>query len=669
VLAVFGYSINTLTLFGLVLAIGLLVDDAIVVVENVERLMAEEGLGPREATLKSMGEIGSALIGIAVVLSAVMTPMAFFGGSTGVIYRQFSVTMVTAMLLSVLVALVLSPAICANLLKPGEHALHPRGLLGRFNRGVAGVTSHYVDFVSAVLGRRVLFIAVYVGILAVLALLFSRLPTSFLPVEDQGQVMIQYELPAGATAARTNTVREQLTRYFLSSESKNIQVIMAIAGTGFSGASQSAGQGFATLAPFDQRKGFDRSAEAISQRAMRAFQKIRDARIFVLLPPAIMGLGQTNGFQFELLNSSGLSRADFIAARDRLISAANTDPLLAQVRSGVLQDAPQLRIDIDETKLAVLGLSEADVTDTLSAAWGSDYINDFVDRGRIKRVYMQGDAPYRMLPSDLDQWFVRGRSGAMTPFSAFASSHWETGPNSVTRFNGRSSYEIQGQAAPGVSSGDAMQEMVALQRRVAPGMSYAWSGLSFQEEQSSGQALLLYGVSVLVVFLSLAALYESWSVPLAILLVLPLGVIGAVLAVTLRGLDNNIYFQVGLLTTIGLAAKNAILIVEFAEAARRAGRDIIAATVDAARIRLRPILMTSIAFMAGVLPLALASGAGAQSRIAIGTAVLGGMLTATVLAIFYTPLFFVAVAGLFHRRPAPPELSDGGVVRPPREVG
>jgi len=668
-LAVFGYSINTLTLFGLVLAIGLLVDDAIVVVENVERLMAQEGLGPREATIKSMGEIGSALVGIAVVLSAVMTPMAFFGGSTGVIYRQFSVTMVTAMLLSVLVALVLSPAICANLLKPGERASHARGLLGRFNRDVARVTGYYVGLVSAVLGRRVLFLALYAVILAVLALLFSRLPTSFLPVEDQGQVMIQYELPAGATAARTDTVREHLTQYFLRSESKNIEVIMAIAGTGFSGASQSAGQGFATLAPFDQRKGFDRSAEAISQRSMRAFQNIRDARIFVLLPPAIMGLGQTNGFQFELLNSSGLSRAEFIAARDRLIAAANTDPLLAQVRSGVLQDAPQLRIDIDETKLAVLGLSEVDVTDTLSAAWGSDYINDFVDRGRIKRVYMQGEASYRMLPSDLDRWFVRGRNGAMTPFSAFASSHWESGPNSVTRFNGRSSYEIQGQAAPGVSSGDAMQEMVALQRRLAPGMSYAWSGLSFQEEQASGQALLLYGVSVLVVFLSLAALYESWSVPLAILMVLPLGVIGAVLAVTLRGLDNNIYFQVGLLTTIGLAAKNAILIVEFAEAARRAGRDVIAATVDAARIRLRPILMTSIAFMAGVLPLALASGAGAQSRIAIGTAVLGGMLTATVLAIFYTPLFFVVVAGLFHRRAAPAELSDGGVARPSRQVG
>jgi multidrug efflux pump len=653
VLAVFGYSINTLTLFGMVLAIGLLIDDAIVVVENVERLMAEEGLGPREATIKSMGEISSALIGIAVVLSAVMTPMAFFGGSTGVIYRQFSVTMVTAMLLSVLVALVLSPAICANLLKPSEHGLLARGLLGRFNRDVATITRHYVGLVRAVLGRRRLFLALYALIVSVLALLFLRLPTSFLPVEDQGEVMVQFELPPGATAERTEAVRQQITRYFLETEAKNLHELMAVTGTGFSGASQGAGQGFAALASFDQRKGFDRSAEAIAQRAMRSFQSIRDARIFVLIPPAIMGLGQSNGFEFQLLNTSGMTRSDFIATRDRLIAAANTDPTLAQVRSGVLQDASQLRIDIDETKLAVLGLSETDVSDTLSAGWGATYVNDFVDRGRIKRVYMQGDAPFRMLPSDLDRWFLRGRNGAMTPFSAFATSHWESGPTSATRFNGRSSYAIQGQAAPGVSSGDAMKEMVELQRRVAPGLSYAWSGLSYQEQQSSGQTWLLYSVSVLVVFLALAALYESWSVPLAILLVLPLGVIGAVLAVTVRGLDNNIYFQVGLLTTIGLAAKNAILIVEFAEAARRAGGDILAATVDAARIRLRPILMTSIAFVAGVLPLALASGAGAQSRIAIGTAVLGGMLTATVLAIFYTPLFFVAVAGLFHSRPAP----------------
>jgi len=653
VLAMLGYSINTLTLFGMVLAIGLLVDDAIVVVENVERLMAEEGLDPRAATIKSMGEIGSALIGIAVVLSAVMIPMAFFGGSTGVIYRQFSVTMVTAMLLSVVVALVLSPAICANLLRPSDREAHAKGLAARFNRDLATLTGQYIGLARGVLGRRRLYFVVYVGVVVVLALVFLRLPTSFLPVEDQGQFMVQFELPPGATGDRTDAVRQQITRSLVQNESKNLVQFMSITGNSPTGGGQSAGQGFVGLAPFDQRKQADRSAKAISQRAMKAFAKIRDARVFTLLPPPIMGLGQSNGFQFELLNAGGLSRADFLATRDRLIAAANADPKLAQVRAGLLQDSPQLRVDIDETKLAVLGLSEADVTDTLSSAWGSSYVNDFVDRGRIKRVYMQGDAPYRMLPSDLDRWFVRSINGAMTPFSAFSTTHWESGPNSVSRFNGRSSYEIQGEAAPGVSSGDAMKEMVKLQRQIAPGASYAWSGLSYQEEQSSGQAPLLYMVSVLVVFLSLAALYESWSVPFAILLVLPLGVIGAVLAVAVRGLDNNIYFQVGLLTTIGLAAKNAILIVEFAEAARREGRDVISATLDAARIRLRPILMTSIAFMAGVAPLALASGAGAQSRVAIGTAVFGGMLTATALAIFYVPLFFVAVAQIFHRPVAP----------------
>jgi multidrug efflux pump len=520
------------------------------------------------------------------------------------------------------------------------------------------MTGQYGGLVQGVLERRWVFFALYAVIICVLALLFLRLPTSFLPVEDQGQVMLQFELPVGATADRTDAVRQLITQHFLRDEPSNTSVVMAIAGSSPNGGGQSAGQGFASLASFDQRKGSDRTAQAIGQRAMRAFQTVRDARIFVLVPPAIMGLGQSNGFDFELLNASDLSRADFVATRDRLIAAANADPKLAQVRAGVLQDAPQLRVDLDETKLAVLGLSEADVTDTLSAAWGSSYVNDFVDRGRIKRVYMQGDAPFRMLPSDLDRWFVRGRNGAMTPFSAFATTHWESGPNSVTRFDGRSAYEIQGEAAPGVSSGDAMKEMVALQRRVEPGMSYAWSGLSFQEEQSGGQAFLLYGVSVLVVFLSLAALYESWSVPFAILLVLPLGVVGAVLAVTIRGLDNNIFFQVGLLTTIGLAAKNAILIVEFAEAARRRGRPLIAATLDAARIRLRPILMTSIAFLAGVFPLVLASGAGAQSRIAIGTAVFGGMLTATALAIFYVPLFFVAVGELLHRGQARAESAE-----------
>jgi len=659
VLALFGYSINTLTLFAMVLAIGLLVDDAIVVVENVERLMAEEGLSPREATIKSMGDIGSALIGIAVVLSAVLIPMAFFGGATGVIYRQFSVTIVSAMLLSVVVALVLSPAVCATLLRPPREGGHGgNGPFDRFNRVVAGGTERYLNAARGVLGRRVLFFAIYGGIVAILAVLFLRLPTSFLPSEDQGAIMIQYELPAGATAERTDAVRNQLTQHLLASEKDNMDAVLAITGFSFGGSSQSAGVGFASLAPFEKRKGSRNSAQAISQRAMMTFSKIRDARVFALVPPPIMGLGQSNGFQFELLNTSGMDRSDFAAARDAIVAAAATDPKLAQVRAAQLQDAPQLRLDIDETKLAVLGLSESDVSNTIGAAWGPSYVNDFIDRGRVKRVYIQGDAPYRMLPSDLDRWFVRGANGAMAPFSAFATSHWEAGPNSLARFNGQSSYQIQGQAAPGVSSGDAMKAMEALQAKVAPGTGFAWSGLSFQEEESSGQALTLYAVSILVVFLCLAALYESWSVPLAVLLVLPLGVIGAVLAVSVRGLDSNIYFQVGLLTTIGLAAKNAILIVEFAEAARRRGADFTTAALDAARIRLRPILMTSIAFGAGVLPLALASGAGAQSRIAIGTAVLGGMVTATIMAIFYVPLFFVVVAELFHRRSAGPVTTE-----------
>ena len=652
VLALFGYSINTLTLFGMVLAIGLLVDDAIVVVENVERVMAEEGLNPRDATIKSMGEIGSALIGIALVLSAVFLPMAFFGGATGVIYRQFSVTIVSAMVLSVVVALVLSPALTATLLKPAHgDALERPGLFGRFNRWFDRSTRRYVEGTRRVIDRRVVHLGIFAVIVIVMAVLFVRLPTSFLPTEDQGQVMVMFNLPAGATAERTEAVRDQVQGYITKHEAKTVENAFAITGFGFSGSGQNAGMAFMSLAPFDERSGKDASASAINARAMKAFSSIRDATIIPMTPPAISGLGQSSGFTFELLNSSGMARDKFVALRDKLIAAAAKDPSLARVRASTLPDTPQLRITLDDAKLAVLGLSESDVTSALSGAWGGTYINDFVDRGRVKRVYMQSDAPYRMLPSDLDGWFVRTSSNTMVPFSAIATETWEKGPNSVSRYNGRSSYEIQGEAADGASSGEAMAAMMKLQQKLAPGTSYAWSGLSYQENKSSGQAPLLYGLSILVVFLCLAALYESWSVPFAVLLVLPLGIIGAVLAVTLRGLDNDIYFQVGLITTIGLAAKNAILIVEFAEMARRGGTDVVTAALDAARTRLRPILMTSIAFILGVLPLAIASGAGANSRIAIGTAVIGGMLTATVIAIFYVPLFFVLVARLFHRRP------------------
>jgi multidrug efflux pump len=659
VLSVFHYSINTLTLFGMVLAIGLLVDDAIVVVENVERVMREDRLPPREATIKSMGEIGAALIGIAVVLSAVMLPMAFFGGSTGVIYRQFSITIVSAMLLSIVVALVLSPAICATLLKPHERAPHEgEGRLAQFHRWFERTIGRYIGAVEAVLGARPLHIAVFAAITIAALLLFLRLPTGFLPVEDQGAAMVSYTLPAGATTARTLAVRKQIQDYFEKHEAKDVTNTMLVAGFGFGGQGQNAGTGFISLAPFDQRRGARESVDAINRRATAAFRRILDARVFPTSPPAIRGLGQSNGFTFQLLNAQGLSRAAFVALRDRLVEAASADPKLAQVRASALPDAPQLHVDIDETKLAVLGLSESAVTSTLADAWGGRYVDDFIDRGRVKRVFIQGEASSRMLPSDLNDWYVRSSSGEMAPFSAFANVGWENGPSTLSRFNGQSAYEIQGQAAPGVSSGEAMQEMARLQRQIAPGAGHAWSGLSYEETQSSGQAPLLYAVSILVVFLCLAALYESWSVPLAVLFALPLGVVGAVLAVTVRGLENDIYFQVGLLTTLGLTAKNAILIIEFAEAARRAGRDVIAAALEAARLRLRPIMMTSIAFIAGVLPLVFASGVSARSRIEIGAAVAGGMLTATAFVIFYVPMFFVIVSQMFHPKSAPAPVTE-----------
>ncbi|WP_068080078.1 efflux RND transporter permease subunit [Novosphingobium rosa] len=651
VLALFGYSVNTLTMFGMVLAIGLLVDDAIVVVENVERLMTEKGMNPREATIESMDEISSALVGIALVLSAVLLPMAFFGGSTGVIYRQFSVTIVSAMMLSVVVALVLSPALCATMLKAGDHdPLHRTGFFGKFNRWLDRQTTAYLGKVEGVIARRALHLGVFAAIVVVMALLFTRLPTGFLPDEDQGMAMVMFQLPSGATDERAQKVGDQIQAFYMGEEKKNVAQAMVVNGFSFNGQGQNAGMGFVALAPFDERTSSKDSVTAINKRAMMQFSKVRDAIVFPLAPPAIRGLGQSSGFTFQLLNTANLDRATFEGLRDKLIAEANKDPKLTQVRAATLADAPQLRIEIDEAKLAVLGLTQADVNDVLTTAWGSSYVNDFVDRGRVKRVFVQGDAASRMLPQDIDQWYVRSSTnGNMVPFSAFATTHWENGPNIVSRFNGQQAYEIDGSAGPGVSSGDAMKEIVALQQKIAPNLTYAWASLSYQQNQSSGQAPYLYALSVLVVFLCLAALYESWSVPLAVLMVLPLGIIGAVLSVTVRGLQNDIYFQVGLLTTIGLAAKNAILIVEFAEAARREGQDMLHAVLEAAKLRLRPILMTSIAFIAGVFPLVIASGVGAASRVEIGTAVAGGMLTATVLAIFYVPLFFMVIGKLFHR--------------------
>ncbi|MEA3389980.1 efflux RND transporter permease subunit [Sphingobium sp. CCH11-B1] len=648
ILALFGYSINTLTLFGMVLSIGLLVDDAIVVVENVERLMEEEGLSPRDATIKSMAEIGSALIGIALVLSAVLLPMAFFGGSTGVIYRQFSITIVSSMILSVLVALILSPALCATLLKPTDHAQRGKGWAGKFNRWFERLTDGYVRRTEQVMTRRTLFWGLYAVILAILILLFVRLPSSFLPVEDQGQVMVQLTLPAGAKSSRTAAAVNQVQNYFSSDEKDNVAFAFILTGFSFQGQGENTAQGFINLAPWDERKGATNTAGAIAGRATKQLAAIRDAKVLAMTPPSIRGLGQSNGFTFELLNSGGLPRERFLALRNQLMAAAQKDPLLSGVRASTLEDTPQLKVDIDAEKLAVLGLTQADVDDVLNSAWGSRYVNDFVDRGRVKRVFVQADGRYRSLPTDLDNWMVRSAStGQMVPFSAFATTHWTMGPTTLARFNGLSAYELQGQAADGASSGEAMDRMVELQKQLPAGTSYAWSGLSYQEQLSGGQAPLLYGLSILVVFLCLAALYESWSIPLAVLLVIPLGLVGAVIAVWARGLENNIFFQVGLLTTMGLAAKNAILIVEFAELAHYEGKNAWDAALEAARLRFRPILMTSLAFIAGVIPLAIATGAGAQSRVAIGTAVIGGMTSATVLAIFYVPLFFFAIARLF----------------------
>jgi multidrug efflux pump len=655
---IFGYTINTLTLFGLVLAIGLLVDDAIVVVENVERLLHENpGMSPRDATIISMRELQTALVAIALVLCAVFLPMAFFGGSTGVIYRQFSVTMISAMTLSVLVALILSPAITSTVLKATKaHAEEPapsalerrfpaatarvRRAQTWFNSTFADLIERYSGNVERVVDRKWLFLAIYALIAVVLVLLFVRLPAGFLPSEDQGRVAVQWRLPAGATQTRTLEVRDKVEKYLMQNEKKNAGTVFLVAGGGGGGASgQNTGQGFVNLKPWDERED---TADEIAQRATAAFRGLRDAQVFTLVPGAVRGLGDTSGFSMQLQNSSGMSRDRFAAAREELLAAANADPKLAQVRLGDLPDAPTLKVDLDTQRLSAYGLTTADVNATLSAAWGGRYVNDFIDKGRVKRVYVQGDAEYRARPEDLSQWYVRTRSGDMAPFSAFSSIGWATTPATSTRYGGVPAYSISGQAAPGISSGQAMDEMEALAAKI-PGTSVAWSGSSYEERLSSGRAPLLYSLSLLVVFLCLAALYESWSIPVAVLLVIPLGLVGAVFAVTLRGLENDVFLQIGLLTTMGLAAKNSILMIEFAEQQEKKGARVIEAAVRAARIRLRPILMTSFAFIFGVLPLAISTGPGANSRIAIGTSVIGGMLTASLLAIFYIPLFFVLV--------------------------
>ncbi len=643
-LAVFGYTINTLTLFALVLSIGLLVDDAIVVIENVERVMREDRLGPREATRKSMDQITGALIAIALVLSAVFVPMAFFGGSTGVIYRQFSVTIVSAMVLSIFVAMVLTPALCATLLKAVPEGEARRGwFFTRFNRAFESGRERYQRGVTRMLGLRKSTLLAYGVIVVLMAFLLWRMPTGFLPQEDQGGLFTPITLPTGAIQSRTLEVAKQVEEFYLVDEKENVNSVYIVAGFSFAGQGQNTGQAFVNLRAWDERPGKARSAEAIVGRAMQKFSKIRDAQIFALVPAPIRELGNSTGFEMQLEDLGDLGHTALMAARNQLLDAARRDPTLAQVRPNGLDDTAQLHLDIDHAKANALGIAIADINTTLAAAWGGTYINDFIDRGRVKRVYMQGDAPFRMVPEDLDRWYVRSSSGEMAPFSAFTQWSWEQGPARLERYNGRPSIDIQGQPAPGSSTGAAMDAMERLVAQLPKGFGLEWTGASYQERLSGAQAPILYAISLLVVFLCLAALYESWAVPVSVMLVVPLGIIGAVLAATLRGLYNDIYFQVGLLATMGLAAKNAILIVEFAEAELRRGVDAFEAAERAARLRLRPILMTSFAFIAGVSPLVVATGAGAASQNDIGTGVVGGMLTGVMLAIFFVPVFFVIV--------------------------
>jgi multidrug efflux pump len=645
ILAAFSYSINTLTMFALVLAIGLLVDDAIVVVENVERLMREEGLSPKDATKKSMTEITGALVGIALVLSAVFLPMAFFGGSTGVIYRQFSVTIVSAMVLSITVALILTPALCATLLKPipkgGEHA-HGR-FFTWFNDTFEYGRDRYHHALERFLGWVTPALLIYAAVIALLVFLFIRLPTAFLPEEDQGIVITQITLPVGATQSRTLAVAKQVEHHYMVDEVKNAETTFIVAGFSFAGAGQNSGIAFVHLRPWSDRSGATNHAEGIVQRAMASFSQYRDAMVFALVPPAVQELGQSSGFDVEMEDRGNLGHDGLMKARNQFLQLAAKDPLLTGVRPNGLDDTAQLQVDIDKDKATALGLSLSDVDSTLSTAWGGLFVNDFVDRGRVKQVYVQADAPYRMAPEDLYRWYVRSASGTMAPFSSFASYHWTMGPAKLERYNGVGSLELQGTPAPGKSSGAAIEEVQKLFKQLPQGVGLEWTGLSYQEQQAGAQTAALYAISALVVFLLLSALYESWSIPLSVMLVIPLGIVGAVLAATLRGLYNDIYFQVGLLTTMGLAAKNAILIVEFAVDAQKRGDSIRDAAIEAARLRLRPILMTSLAFIAGVIPLAVSTGAGAASQNDIGTGVIGGMLSATVLAIFFVPLFYEIV--------------------------
>ncbi|MGJ3521911.1 efflux RND transporter permease subunit [Nitratidesulfovibrio sp. D1] len=663
-LAAFGFSINMLTMFGVVLAIGLLVDDAIVVVENVERIMAEEGLSPREATRKSMGEITGALVGIALVLSAVFIPMAFIKGSSGVIYRQFSLTIVSAMTLSVIVAIVLTPALCATFLKPMHRQEHKpqHGFFGWFNRLFDKASRGYRGHVAGVTRRIGRMMLIYLLFLVATGFLFLRLPSSFLPEEDQGVIFSLVQLPTGAPQERTLEVLEQVEHHFLVNEKESVSSLFTVAGFSFAGSGQNTGLAFVQLKPWGERKGEGMAAAAIAGRAMGAFSEIRNALVYAFTPPAVMELGNASGFNLFLQDRAGLGHEALMQARNQLLGMAAQSPVVVGLRPNGMEDTPQFQIDIDKTRAGAHGLSMADVNDTLSTALGGAYVNDFIDRGRVKKVYVQADAAYRMMPEDINDWHVRNAQGNMVPFSAFSSGRWTYGSPRLERYNGMPAVELIGNAAPGKSTGEAMAAMEEMAARLPAGIGVEWTGLSYQERMSGSQAPALYAISILVVFLCLAALYESWSVPTAVILVVPLGVIGALAATYGRGLNNDVFFQVGLLTTIGLAAKNAILIVEFAMHLVKAGKPLLEATVEASRLRLRPILMTSLAFVLGVLPMAISTGAGSGSQRAIGTGVIGGMLSGTVLAVYFVPVFFVLVYRFATRgrKAAKPEKPDSG---------
>jgi len=648
VLAALGFSVNMLTMFAMVLAIGLLVDDAIVVVENVERVMSEEGLSPLEATRKSMRQITSALVAIGLVLSAVFVPMAFLGGATGVIYKQFSATIVSAMALSVLVAIVLTPALCATMLKPvhkGEHQAE-KGFFGWFNRVFNAGSSKYRGFVHRMLSRSVRYMAVFSVMVVVMAWLFLRLPSSFLPAEDQGMLFAMIQAPVGATQQRTMQTVEKLEDHFLDNEPA-VDSLFTVQGFSFAGEGQNAGMAFIKLKDWSERESADLHVNAVSGRAMGALMQIKDAMVFAFAPPAMPELGRSGGFVFYLTDNSGLGHEALTAARNQFLGSAMQSPMLVNVRPNGQEDAPQFRIDIDTARAAALGLSIADVNATLSAAWGGRYIDDFIDRGRVKRVYMQSDAPFRMVPEDFKRWSVRNNAGKMVPFSAFADTRWDYGSPRLERYNGVAAININGEAAPGVSSGEAMAEVERLVSQLTQGIGVEWTGISYQERQAGAQTPLLYSLSLLIVFLCLAALYESWTIPTSVLMVAPLGILGITLAATLRGLERDVYFQVAMLTTVGLTSKNAIMIISFANDYMKQGMELVEATMQAVRDRLRPILMTSLAFGMGVLPLALASGAGSGAQRAIGTGVLGGMIFGAILGLFFTPLFFVVVKRLF----------------------